>query len=961
MSTLKIFAKTGNHKVSVIEYDNEKMNSKVSTRFIEQWVNEILTDCQDLNIPGTISKPEHKQPLSRYGMDRMHLTNQGIPNDLVNRIYNSLFVYTLGFYSLIKEATKNIIDERIATQSKIWKVYQILLEYCCRTDYLMITQQIELVNQQQTEETEGKYKDTIEKLEKVESELKGEMRRLQTKYDDILIQKNEEKDQKSKLLQDFQKTTQKHEEEVQLRLYFESKLNSLHHVNRALTTKFKNQKMKLSDLMIKHKDLQVLQDQTKTELDKTIEDNFKLRKQVEDFIIKQEAADENIQDLEMKLRETEGNHKYAKMRLDRAKQDLELLLKDKNRLEMDLQNLRNFVEGRVNEHSNVESYLSQVTVRKDELEQQLMQVKMIEDRNRKKIQFYKSEFTGYDLSKQQLEGQINEHRTEIRELQQKKLKQQDKIKKKQHQVRDLKQQLEQLKQENAEINEQNEQQSEEIKNMKQTLNDLEYKQSLFNVEKSELDNYISQLEAELEALKEKYSENNRNLKLQALNEKDSRDGWKDRYEKQTDSLMNAESMLNSTRLELQEVLLKYKTLDRLILDANQLRDAFKHDRDSMLVRVNEATMYIEKLERELNTKRKILEDYDAIKKVEVKELMVKVIAFEKLVPRLQMTIEDHVSDLLLKDKNKLNARSNELNDQCTDLKENLKELEQKLSSQIKITENLETDVDWYKIEKARLEEEIDSRRGQFEFMKIELQKYKSVIGLLEKADAGTQIGDLRSDNSTQTEMTFEKGRMIVYQQNGPALNKNKNPSKEDLESDRKLKPMFQRQPTGNYKNSGSGSNIRPYKGLKPDLILEEGTHLSIGEDSYSLNTNSKNSKGSRNSQMFKRAVTQHRMSRNSVLLNNSSGKSNIVDPYQDLPHQAMNQTMTNMNSHYVNIEIKRRNGMGETTIDLSQRLNTANKLTNPTSSERASSNQRPRYHEGEVIKRLLKNAIIKNL
>ena len=56
-------------------------------------------------------------------------------------------------------------------------------------------------------------------------------------------------------MKDFQDTSQKHEEEVQLRLFFESKLNSLHHLNREITTKFKNLKMKNSETMIKNQDL----------------------------------------------------------------------------------------------------------------------------------------------------------------------------------------------------------------------------------------------------------------------------------------------------------------------------------------------------------------------------------------------------------------------------------------------------------------------------------------------------------------------------------------------------------------------------------------------------------------------------------------------------------------------------------------------------------------------------------
>ncbi len=41
-------------------------------------------------------------------------------------------------------------------------------------------------------------------------------------------------------MQEAQKNQMKHEEEVQLRLFFESKLNTLHHLNRELTSKVKS-------------------------------------------------------------------------------------------------------------------------------------------------------------------------------------------------------------------------------------------------------------------------------------------------------------------------------------------------------------------------------------------------------------------------------------------------------------------------------------------------------------------------------------------------------------------------------------------------------------------------------------------------------------------------------------------------------------------------------------------------
>jgi hypothetical protein len=54
-------------------------------------------------VPGVILKPEHKNPISRYGIDRLTLTNAGVPNQTVDRVFRCLFVYSVGFYELIKK------------------------------------------------------------------------------------------------------------------------------------------------------------------------------------------------------------------------------------------------------------------------------------------------------------------------------------------------------------------------------------------------------------------------------------------------------------------------------------------------------------------------------------------------------------------------------------------------------------------------------------------------------------------------------------------------------------------------------------------------------------------------------------------------------------------------------------------------------------------------------------------
>lgn len=105
------------------------------------WINETLSDCEHLDIPGVILKPENKNPMARYGIDRMTLSNNGIPSDLIDRVYRALFVYSVGFYELIKKSL-SYTGKRYAIITNLWKVFAILLEYCSKSDYRLLISEI---------------------------------------------------------------------------------------------------------------------------------------------------------------------------------------------------------------------------------------------------------------------------------------------------------------------------------------------------------------------------------------------------------------------------------------------------------------------------------------------------------------------------------------------------------------------------------------------------------------------------------------------------------------------------------------------------------------------------------------------------------------------------------------------------------------------------------------------------
>ena len=63
-------AETGTFPNDVKLEKKFKGDGQVSNRVLETWINETLTDAFHLEIPGVLTKPEHKNPIHRYGIDR---------------------------------------------------------------------------------------------------------------------------------------------------------------------------------------------------------------------------------------------------------------------------------------------------------------------------------------------------------------------------------------------------------------------------------------------------------------------------------------------------------------------------------------------------------------------------------------------------------------------------------------------------------------------------------------------------------------------------------------------------------------------------------------------------------------------------------------------------------------------------------------------------------------------------
>jgi len=140
-------------------YEKQKIDSGM-IKIVETWINETLSDAEHMDIPGVLLKPENKNPINRYGIDKLSLTNAGIPTEMVDRIFRGLFVYSTGFYEVMNKALAHT-KGKYQVITCLWKVYGVLLEYCCASDYKMLINEMSKQHMDELCETEKKYQNII--------------------------------------------------------------------------------------------------------------------------------------------------------------------------------------------------------------------------------------------------------------------------------------------------------------------------------------------------------------------------------------------------------------------------------------------------------------------------------------------------------------------------------------------------------------------------------------------------------------------------------------------------------------------------------------------------------------------------------------------------------------------------------------------------------------------------------
>ena len=94
----------------------------------------------------------------------MALMNAGLSVEEVDRLYRALFVYSVGFFEHLKKVTSNTL-QNYQLLTSIWKVFAVLLEYCCKTDYRLLICEVSTKHERETKELHASYKGKIQERE----------------------------------------------------------------------------------------------------------------------------------------------------------------------------------------------------------------------------------------------------------------------------------------------------------------------------------------------------------------------------------------------------------------------------------------------------------------------------------------------------------------------------------------------------------------------------------------------------------------------------------------------------------------------------------------------------------------------------------------------------------------------------------------------------------------------------
>ena len=299
------------NKYREIEKRSNKSNTP-NVRGIEKWLNDLLIEyCHEEVFEASI----HNPALNKFQIDRNCLISKGISHLNIDRVYRSMFVYSIGFNNLLEEIC--VSSGSLLVRRTLWKVYAMLLEYCAKGEFETMVGEIErdqLIKVQGLKNEILKRQKVIDSSEAVAKEETDKLHGLMRHLKDV----NENLMNEIEIIDnDFKKAELAFNEEVTMRLKFEHKINEIYGVHQELSTKHATLYKDHVILQSEYNTLKKLLQSEITQKEQNMVENMDLRNTIEDLNRKIDSkskdilkAEDKTKVLELKL-ESYETHRNA--------------------------------------------------------------------------------------------------------------------------------------------------------------------------------------------------------------------------------------------------------------------------------------------------------------------------------------------------------------------------------------------------------------------------------------------------------------------------------------------------------------------------------------------------------------------------------------------------------------------------------------------------------------------------
>ena len=159
------------------------MNNEVMEQWIDKCLEKDVDVLKEVNVH-KFSKSDLRKATTKYGISKQNLHDQGMKPDLISRIQRGLFVHSMGFYELVREASKTCKNPPMMTIN-IWTVYSKLLEQCCHTDHKLLMMELTEGLTKEIEKTKQECAKKIESFSETEAIMRQNINQLEEKMGEV--------------------------------------------------------------------------------------------------------------------------------------------------------------------------------------------------------------------------------------------------------------------------------------------------------------------------------------------------------------------------------------------------------------------------------------------------------------------------------------------------------------------------------------------------------------------------------------------------------------------------------------------------------------------------------------------------------------------------------------------------------------------------------------------------------